>query len=523
MVSAAGCDSIIYIDLQFNDSIVMQENYSGCTGDGYSITVNNTVYDDTNPNGREQMVSAAGCDSIIYIDLVFNDSIVVQENYSGCTGDGYSITINNTVYDDTNPNGREQMASAAGCDSIIYIDLVFNDSIVVQENYSGCTGDGYSITINNTVYDDTNPNGREQMASAAGCDSIIYIDLQFNDSIVMQENYSGCTGDGYSITVNNTVYDDTNPNGREQMVSAAGCDSIIYIDLVFNDSIVVQENYSGCTGDGYSITINNTVYNEGHPMGVEIMTTNSGCDSVVYIGLIYLESLERQVFYEGCSGDDYFIEINGRRYDESNPSGTELLTGGMACDTLVFIELLFAELIDFEETIEINSNANRVIDISRVLGEVDSIVDIRWTPQELLSCGDCLFPEYLGAEDITLTAEITDTKDCNHQITVNILFTEQLSLYIPNVFSPNNDGVNDIFIPLTNRSTDYSVLSFEIFDRWGEKVFSRRALSMTDRRLGWDGTIRQSEAAPGMYVYVLQLVDGNEITTIRYGEVTLMR
>ena len=219
----------------------MQENYSGCTGGGYSITINNTVYDDTNPTGREQMVGAAGCDSIIYIDLQFNDSIVMQENYSGCTGDGYSITVNNTVYDDTNPTGREQMVSAAGCDSIIYIDLQFNDSIVEQENYSGCTGDGYSITVNNTVYDDTNPNGREQMVSAAGCDSIIYIDLVFNDSIVVQENYSGCTGDGYSITINNTVYDNTNPNGREQMASAAGCDSIIYIDLQFNDSIVMQE------------------------------------------------------------------------------------------------------------------------------------------------------------------------------------------------------------------------------------------------------------------------------------------
>ena len=362
------------------------------------------------------------------------------------------------------------------------------------------------------------------MVSTAGCDSIVYIDLIFNDSIVEQENYSGCTSDGYSITVNNTVYDVINPSGREEMVSAAGCDSVVYIDLHYTDTIFTDALYTGCVGDGYALMINGTSYNESNSQGVEVLTSMAGCDSVVNIDLNFMEMMERQERFEGCMGDGYFVIINNVRYDENNPTGTELITGGAACDTIVLVDLIFHKKQSFHEKIEINDQSDRLLDIGFIYSQLDSIVSVLWSPADWLSCATCMQPEYVGQGSGDLYLEIIDDVGCVHEIMLEIILIESNSIYIPNVFTPNGDGVNDIFIPMSDPSRDIQVLSFEIFDRWGGKVFSRGGLSITDERLGWDGTIGQKkEAASGLYVYVLQIDGEGNIPDLHYGEVTLLR
>jgi len=84
----------------------------GCFNDGYSIIVNGNVYDESNPSGVESLVNAAGCDSIVTIDLTFNASIIENVNYVGCIGDGYSILVNGTQFDESNPVGIETLMSA---------------------------------------------------------------------------------------------------------------------------------------------------------------------------------------------------------------------------------------------------------------------------------------------------------------------------------------------------------------------------------------------------------------------------
>ena len=90
---------------------------------------------------------------------------------------------------------------------------------------------------------------------------------------------------------------------------------------------------------------------------------------------------------------------------------------------------------------------------------------------------------------------------------------KQCEPYIPNVFTPNHDGVNDVFPPQNN---GFDILDLKIFDRWGELVHSGPHLS-------WDGTLRVKAAPPGVYVYLLkyQFATG-EIKSYK-GEVTLIR
>ena len=138
------------------------------------------------------------------------------------------------TYDESNPSGTESMSNIFGCDSTISIDLTFNSPSTGSEVHVGCNGDGYAVTVNGIIYNEANPTGIETLSNINGCDSVVSIELTFNSSITGNENYTGCLGDGYSIDVNGTTYDEANPTGTETLTAVAGCDSIVTVDLIFN-------------------------------------------------------------------------------------------------------------------------------------------------------------------------------------------------------------------------------------------------------------------------------------------------
>ena len=339
--NANGCDSTVTIDLTFNSSVTGSEAYTGCLGDGYSVVVNGVTYAEANPSGTETLTAVAGCDSIVTIDLVFNNNTIGNENYSGCSGDGYAVVVNGATYDESNSSGTEVLSNANGCDSTVTIDLVFNNNTIGNENYSGCSGDGYSVVVNGATYDESNSSGTEVLSNVNGCDSTVTIDLVFNNNTIGNENYSGCTGDGYAVIVNGVTYDESNSSGTEVLSNVNGCDSTVTIDLVFNNNTTGNENYIGCAGDGYSVDVNGITYDEGNPSGTELLTNSNGCDSTVTIDLTFNSSVTGSEAYTGCLGDGYSVVVNGVTYAEANPSGTETLTAVAGCDSIVTIDLVF--------------------------------------------------------------------------------------------------------------------------------------------------------------------------------------
>ena len=220
------------------------------------LLCNGVTYNESNPSGTEVLSNANGCDSTVTIDLVFNNNTIGSENYSGCSGDGYAVVVNGATYDESNSSGTEVLSNVNGCDSTVTIDLVFNNNTIGNENYSGCSGDGYSVVVNGATYDESNSSGTEVLSNVNGCDSTVTIDLVFNNNTIGNENYSGCTGDGYAVIVNGVTYDESNSSGTEVLSNVNGCDSTVTIDLVFNNNTIGNENYSGCSGDGYSVVVN---------------------------------------------------------------------------------------------------------------------------------------------------------------------------------------------------------------------------------------------------------------------------
>jgi gliding motility-associated-like protein len=89
--------------------------------------------------------------------------------------------------------------------------------------------------------------------------------------------------------------------------------------------------------------------------------------------------------------------------------------------------------------------------------------------------------------------------------------------YVPNAFTPNNDGLNDVFLP--RYQCDFSNYELRVFNRWGQMVFRSESPSN-----GWDGTMSGSRQPVGVYVWQLTYKDAitGKATTLK-GTVALIR
>lgn len=149
---------------------------------------------------------------------------------------------------------------------------------------------------------------------------------------------------------------------------------------------------------------------------------------------------------------------------------------------------------------------------------VDGIdaLTIAWNPS-LPNAG--LEDFWFGPEVTTLlSVVVTDSMGCVYEDEILITVYEVEKFYIPNIFSPNNDGVNDVFEVVANFPPE-QLLSLEIFDRWGSLVYSQFGTNPYQ----WNGLSKGEEVQGGVYVYKFTWKDNNNDIRITSGDVTVLR
>jgi gliding motility-associated-like protein len=120
------------------------------------------------------------------------------------------------------------------------------------------------------------------------------------------------------------------------------------------------------------------------------------------------------------------------------------------------------------------------------------------------------------------TVEVANAGGCTNrdQVTVNVI-CNNANIYIPNSFSPNGDGANDVFYP---RGTGvFSIKALKIFNRWGEVVFEKNNFSANEAGQGWDGTYKGQKLSTDVFVYMLDVVCENSSVLTFKGNVALMQ
>ena len=142
-----------------------------------------------------------------------------------------------------------------------------------------------------------------------------------------------------------------------------------------------------------------------------------------------------------------------------------------------------------------------------------------WTPSENMSTPNLPNTTVSPNVTTTYTVNVTDTFGCTLTDTV-MLKVDPVScdmpyVFIPNSFTPNGDGMNDI---LYVRSDILEEMFFVIYNRWGERIFETH-----DQTIGWDGKFKKKDCQTGVYDYYFKgkCKDGDELEL--KGNVTLIR
>jgi gliding motility-associated-like protein len=243
-----------------------------------------------------------------------------------------------------------------------------------------------------------------------------------------------------------------------------------------------------------------------------------------------------EIFAEGFSGSpEYSYSLDGINF-QPNPRFLDLPAGdyelfivdikGCRDTTLVPIFQPTQTVADAGPDMTVDLGSTGIIDGS-VFSDFD-ITNISWSPLDsFVNCTECLTPEVfpLGATTYTLT--VTDENGCTSSDDVQFLINVVRPVFWPNIFSPNEDNVNDFFNISGGPAID-RIESLKVYDRWGNLMYDGMP-ELNSRQDGWDGTFNGKDVNPGVYAWIAAIrfidrdLDGNNVVLNYSGDITVIR
>jgi photosystem II stability/assembly factor-like uncharacterized protein len=219
-------------DIQFNPIPVGPVSISSCglmtSPSGNQTWVSSGTYTDT-------LTSSASCDSIVIYDFQLNNPSSSSLSITNCNN--YTWSTSGVTYN-TSGTYQATLTNAAGCDSIVTLNLTINNSSSATETITSC--DTYTWPLNGNTYSTTG-NYTTIINNANGCDSVVTLDLTLGTSYANTETVIACdtytwstTGQDYTIS----------GSYSETLVSQLGCDSTMNLELTI-ESVDATATLSG--------------------------------------------------------------------------------------------------------------------------------------------------------------------------------------------------------------------------------------------------------------------------------------
>jgi hypothetical protein len=244
---------------------------SDCTS--YTWIDGSTYYSDTTliaayPNTQ-------GCDSskVIILDITASDSVA---QLIACD----SLTwINGITYTSSNNTAFTSYTNSFGCSGNITLDLTILNTTASTDVQSVCDS---LIWLDGITYTSSNNTATHIFTTAAGCDSLVSLNLTITNSSSFTDVISAC--DSYTWIDGNT-YNANNNTATYTLTNTAGCDSNITLDLTINSSTTATDVITAC--DTYT-WINGTTYTSNNNSATHTLTNSTGCDSVVTLDLTFI-------------------------------------------------------------------------------------------------------------------------------------------------------------------------------------------------------------------------------------------
>lgn len=273
----------------------------------------------TNNTAKDTLVNAAGCDSIVTLDLAVNYSSAGTDTRVECDS---LLWIDNITYYTNNTTATHTVTNFTGCDSLVTLNLTVNTSPTATDSLVACD----SLTwIDGNTYFASNNTATHLIPIAIGCDSIISLDLTINNSSSSTDIIAGCD----SITwIDGNTYSSANNTATHTIPNAMGCDSIVTLNLTISISPTAIDSLNACDSltwiDGNTYSTSNNTATHNIPNAI-------GCDSIIILNLSIFET---PIVTIGAFGTDTVCEADNPIFlPNGNPTGGTYsgngVTGGM--------------------------------------------------------------------------------------------------------------------------------------------------------------------------------------------------
>lgn len=348
-----------------------------------------------------------------------------------------------------------------------------------------------------------------------GCGNDLAIDdLSFSIcNPFLEQEFDLCTLPGNVLQVGDEIYD--SPGFYETIIDIPNSchDSIVYTTLTGSGPVNTDEFLWICQGD--SINIGGNFYSSDTLVIDTISPPDDCIETISYtldVGL-YAQTSEQ---IDLCVGDSLFV---AGEWVFDNGIYVDTFQSIQGCDSFHLTELEFWE---FELDADFPQSNLAPGETYQVFVSSNSIAgNYEWMPPEFFSCATCPDPLFTPLESGSFSVSGFDpVSGCADTLQFNVVIDPCRNSFIPNVFSPDQDGVNDYFQPFLSNCV-VNISTFQIYDRWGNAVHVQDNIPVSEAR--WDGRCRNKDAAVGVYAYYIeaQLFDGGMI--LFKGDVTLIR
>ena len=520
LTNTVGCDSIVatYTQLTESDSTTIFDNSCNPADTGWNQTI---------------LTNTVGCDSIVatYTQLTDSDSTTIFDNSCNPADTGWNQTI---------------LTNTVGCDSIIatYTQLTDSDSTTIFDNSCNPADTGWNQTI---------------LTNTVGCDSIIatYTNLLISDTINIQLfscipdslgrdsiNYINSFGcDSLVITTTSLdncepiiIYEDTLTCIPEEekidtlhFLTNYGLDSLVIIRNIFSapdttylDEIrcdlpraenvyAILQNSLGCDSTIIKRNFPDSLsfdYNLEHPICVDdnngiITITNERGGILPYDYSLDNMRFSRQPIFENLSPGVHTLFIK----DASGCEGQKNVVLNSPKEFNIFIG---------RDTSIMYGDSLR---ISYPLLENEFL---HWSGA-FIQCDSCPSQFIHPSSDSHVKLRVIDSLGCIAEDIRYINIDKERNIYIPNVFSPNDDGINDQFTVFPGRMVR-EIQSIQIYNRWGATVYEQFSMPAESTiSYGWNGKQNGNTLNPGVFVYriIVEYLDGS--TEEFTGDLTLIK
>lgn len=503
----------------------------GINVDGCSDTVSFTVYIH-NPTFAEFDLSFDTC--IIPAQLTFTNSSIGTTQFLWDFGDGFTSTDPTPVHDYAAPGNYfitmiTLDTTGCGFNDTAFMPLFIPTplSITLSADTALCLGDASTLDVTGGDFFNWSPSTGLNDPTIS---DPLATPLVNTDYTVIATDTNGCADTAsVSLTVVQPLTADFDVNYTPCLIpntvilNNASTNSSSYIWQLDGITVTATDiihvfntpgNYLitliaiDTTGCGFDDTVSSTIF-----LPPPAVATANGTDTICYgLTLPLTANGGESYFWFGGPGIDNVNAQNPNIIATGNYTYYVQVTDSNGCSDTASVPVYIHPVPS------IDAGNDQLFDIGEgplLNGTIPWNGEYFWTPPEGLSCTDCLNPEATPESPTTYYLHFIDEFGCETIDSVFVMVTP--SVFIPNSFSPNGDGINEVFYPYVRNLQEMELM---IFNRWGEIIFTSNEFDK-----GWDGTHKNIKCKTDVYVWKLKYISLHEpgVTREKRGHVTLLR